>query len=132
LIRDVLLLQLKLLLNTARDLVLIPFALAAALADLVQLKTQPPKYFRVVLSIGERTDRWIDVWYSNHDEQAQPRENVDALLGRVEDVVRDPEKGARHARVLKRWTERQLARAKQRAASEMKQISDRNPWQSGK
>jgi hypothetical protein len=46
--------------------------------------------------------------------------------------VRDPEKGARHARVLKRWTERQLARAKQRAASEMKQISDRNPWQSGK
>jgi len=132
LIRAVLLLQLKLLLNTARDLVLIPLALAAALADLIQLKRHPPQYFRTVLRLGERSDHWIDVWYSNHDAQAQPRENVDALLERVEEVVRDHEKGARHARVLKRWTERQLARAKKRAATEMKQISERKPWQTGK
>jgi hypothetical protein len=130
LIRAVALLQLKLLLNTARDLVLIPLALGAALIDLVQLKRHPPQYFRAVLRMGERSDHWIDVWYSNHDEQAQPRENVDALLVRVEEVVRDPEKGARQARVLKRWTERQLARAKKRATAEvstrMKSISERN------
>lgn len=119
LIRAVALLQVKLLLNTGRDLVLIPLALVAALVDLVLLKTHAPQYFRQVLRLGEHSDRWIDMWYSNHDAREQPRENVDALLSRVEEVVRDREKGARQARVLKRWTERQLARAKQRATNEV-------------
>ena len=39
LIRAVVVLQLKLALSALRDLVLIPLALAAALADIVQLKT---------------------------------------------------------------------------------------------
>ncbi len=58
-----------------------------------------------------------------------PRENVDTLLARVEEVVRDPQTGARRARVLKRWAERQMARARQRATDEvatrMKAIVDR-------
>jgi hypothetical protein len=114
LIRDVLLLQLKLLLGAGRDLVLIPIALVAALFDLIRLKEHEPTYFRQVLTLGERSDRWIDVWYANHDQQAEPRENVDALLVRVEQVVRNREEGARQARVLKRWAERQIARARQR------------------
>jgi hypothetical protein len=116
LIRAVIILQLKLLLGAGRDLVLIPIALAAALWDLITLKRKDPRAFRFVLAIGEKTDRWIDVWYANHDNQAEPRENVDALLLRVEQVVRDRERGAREARVLKRWAERQIARAKQRAS----------------
>jgi len=135
LIRAVALLQLKLLLNTARDLVLIPLALAAALVDLIQLKAHEPQYFRKVLRVGEHSDRWIDMWYSNHDAQETPRENVDMLLSRVEEVVRDREKGARQARVLKRWTERQLARAKQRASAEVstriKSIADRKTSRDG-
>ena len=129
LIRAVALLQLKLLLNTARDLVLIPIALVAAAIDLIQLKQHEPQYFRKVLRVGEHSDRWIDMWYANHDAQEQPRENVDALLSRVEEVVRDREMGARRARVLKRWAERHMARAKLRAAEQvttrMKTLSDR-------
>src|ERR1700682_553354 len=129
LIRAVVVLQLKLMLSAARDLVLIPLALAAALADLVQLKTHVPRYFRQILQAGEHSDRWIDVWYSAHDSQQEPRGNVDALLSRVEEVVRDPQTGARRARVLKRWAERQITRARQRAAGEvstrMKVMSDR-------
>jgi hypothetical protein len=129
LIRAVALLQLKLLLNTARDLVLIPLALFAALVDLILMQRREPQFFRSVLRVGEHSDNWIDMWYSNHDLQGQPRENVDALLSRVEEVVRDPQTGARRARVLKRWAERQLVRAKQRASEEvstrMKGISDR-------
>jgi hypothetical protein len=118
LIRAVIVLQLKLLLGAGRDLVLIPIALVAALWDLISLKKQrEPRHFRQVLAIGERTDRWIDVWYANHDQKAEPRENVDALLVRVEEVVRDREQGVRQARVLKRWAERQIQRAKQRAAN---------------
>jgi len=114
LIRAVILLQFKLLLGAGRDLVLMPIALAAALLDLIRMKQHDPRYFRQALSIGERSDRWIDVWYANHDHQTRPRDNVDALLVSVEEAVRDRELGARRARVLKRWAERQVARAKQR------------------
>jgi hypothetical protein len=125
LIRAVVVLQLKLALSALRDLVLIPLALAAALADIIQLKTHTPRFFRYVLRTGEHSDRWIDVWYSAHDSEQEPRGNVDALLSRVEEVVRDPQTGARRARVLKRWAERQVARARQRAAeARAKSLSD--------
>jgi len=136
LIRAVIILQLKLLLSTARDLVLIPVALVAAVIDLARLKTHEPSFFRLVLGIGERSDRWIDVWYANHDAKAERRENVDALLNRVEEVVRDREQGARQARVLKRWAERQMKRARERASQEvstrMKQLSDKRDSQDEK
>jgi hypothetical protein len=109
-------LQLKLLLGAARDLVLIPLALAAALLDLIRLKQHEPRFFRAVLQLGEHTDGWIDMWYGASGEQSPRRENVDALLARVEEVVRDPRTGARRARVLKRWAERQLTRARRGAA----------------
>ncbi|MEO5558694.1 MAG: hypothetical protein ABIR10_03335, partial [Dokdonella sp.] len=51
--------------------------------------------------------------------QAGQRENVDALLARVEEVVRNPQTGARKARVLKRWAERQVSRARKQAAEQM-------------
>ncbi|HEU4665415.1 MAG TPA: hypothetical protein VFS55_15400 [Dokdonella sp.] len=114
--RTVIVLQLKLLLNAARDLVLIPLALVAAAADLALLKSGEPRHLRAVLRLGERSDRWIDVWSGGRDPDEDPRENVDSLLARVEEVVRDPQAGARRARVLKRWAERQVARARQRAA----------------
>lgn len=124
LIKAVALLQLKVLLGAARDLAISPLAWAAAFGDLVLLKRQQPRFFRSVLRLGEHSDHWIDVWSGGRDADAPKRENVDALIMRVEEVVRDPQVGARQARVLKRWAERQLARAKQRAAA---QISTRSP-----
>ena len=118
LIRAVAMLQVKLLLGAARDLVLIPFAIVAVLLDLALLRQHHPQFFRMVLRLGEHTDNWIDIWYGAH-EQSPRRENVDALLARVEEVVRDPQTGARRARVLKRWAERQVARARQRAAQQV-------------
>jgi hypothetical protein len=117
LIKSVAVLQLKVLLGAARDLAISPLAWAAALADLVLLKSQEPRFFRSVLRMGEHSDHWIDVWSGGRDADAPKRENVDALITRVEEVVRDPQVGARQARVLKRWAERQLPRAKQRAAA---------------
>jgi len=119
LVRAVAMLQLKLLLDTLRDLALSPLALAAALVDLAMLKQQRPRYFRAVLRFGARSDRWIDVWSGGEEEYVPARESVDALLVRVEEVVRDPQAGARRARVLKRWAERQVARARQRAAMQI-------------
>lgn len=119
LIKSVAVLQLKVLLGAARDLAISPLAWAAALGDLVLLKSQEPRFFRSVLRYGEHSDKWIDVWSGGRDADAPQRENVDALITRVEEVIRDPQVGARQARVLKRWAERQLSRAKQRAAAQI-------------
>jgi hypothetical protein len=119
LIKAVAILQLKVLLGAARDLAVGPAAIAAALADLVLLNQQKPRFFAMVLKFGERSDRYIDVWSGGRDPDEDPRENVDALITRVETVVRDPEMGARHARVLRRWAERQAARAKRRASAKL-------------
>ena len=117
LIRDVLLLQVKLLIGAARDLAVVPVTLAAALLDLILLKSQSPRFFHEVLRLGERSDQWIDVWSAARHGDLQ-RGPVDSLLASVEEVVRDPKVGAHRARVLKRWAERQMARARQRAKTD--------------
>jgi hypothetical protein len=114
LIRDVLLLQVKLLLGAARDLAVVPVTLAAALLDLILSRSQPPRFFQQVLRLGERSDQWIGVWSAAHGKDEPQRGNVDALMASVEEVVRDPKVGAYRARVLKRWAERQVTRARQR------------------
>jgi hypothetical protein len=116
LIKSVAILQIKVLLGAGRDLVLGPTAIVAALVDLAMMKEHPPRFFRSVLRFGETSDRWIDVWSHGRDPGEEKHENVDMLLARVEEVVRDPQTGARRARVLKRWAERQVTRARQRAA----------------
>ena len=119
LIRDVIILQFKLLLGAARDLALTPVTLTAAAIDLVLSRRQAPRYFHQVLRLGERSDHWIDIWSAARDKDAPQRANVDSLLASVEEVVRDPKVGAYRARVLKRWAERQVARARrQRIAAE--------------
>jgi hypothetical protein len=119
LIRDVALLQLKLLLDALRDLALSPLALAAAGVDLALIKRQPPRYFRAVLRFGGQTDHWIDVWSGGRDETAPGHENVDSLMARVEDIIRDPQTGARQARILKRWATRQATRAHRQAVARL-------------
>ncbi|HEX3122890.1 MAG TPA: hypothetical protein VHQ21_06265 [Rhodanobacteraceae bacterium] len=113
LIRDVLLLQVKLLIGAARDLAVVPVTLAAAFLDLILSKQQAPRFFHQVLRLCERSDRWIDVWSAARDKDEQ-RGPVDSILASVEEVVRDPKVGAQRARVLKRWAERQVARARKR------------------
>ena len=136
LIKAVALLQLKLLVGAARDLALSPITLAAAALDLLFLKSHEPRFFRATLRMGEHTEEWIDLWSHGRGADSPPRENLDALLSRVEEVVRDPQTGARRAHVLKRWAERQVARAKQRAAEEVsarvKSIAERKSTGDGK
>ena len=116
--RDVLLLQLKLLLDALRDLALSPLTLGAALLDFVFSKKQAPRYFHAVLKFGERTDEWIDLWSALRGRESEPHANVDSLMARVEEMVSDPSLGARRARVLKRWAERQLARARRQVEAD--------------
>lgn len=108
LLRDVIRFQVKLWLEAARDLVLSPITLGAAVLDFVMIKQQPPRYFRQLLELGRRSEDWIDLW--SMVDQGAKGEKVDALLSQVERVVRDPRVGAHQAKLLMRWAEMQLAR----------------------
>ena len=110
LLREMSLLQLKLFLDAARDLVFSPIVLVAALFDVILLKQQPPRFFHDVLRMGKRSDEWIDLW-APIEQREQVPENVDALVDRVEEILRDPRTSARRARVLKRRLKRHLGRA---------------------
>lgn len=114
--RDVIGFQLKLLLDTARDLITSPIALVAAALDLLLMRQQSPRYFRGVLRLGKRSEEWIDLWASAFEDRTQP-ETVDAVINKVEALLRDPRSGARKARVLRRWAERELARRQRRAGN---------------
>ena len=118
LVRAVALLTVKLLIGAGRDIVLTPIVLGAAFLDFILMRKQPPRFFRTLLRFGQWSDEWIDTWSYGREPHEPPRENVEALLARVEDVVRDPKQGARQARVLKRWAERQVAKARQRIGND--------------
>src|SRR6478752_7295673 len=119
LIRDVVILQFKLLIGAARDLAVVPVTLGAALLDLILSQRQAPRFFHHVWRLGEQSERWIDTWSAASKDDEPQRGNVDALLESVEEVVRDPKVGAYRARVLKRWAERQVARARQRTKTDL-------------
>ena len=113
-IRDVLILQCKLFVEALRDVILSPIALGAALLDLAMSKQQAPRYFHQVLRWGKRSDEWIDPWSAAEKAGSKHQDGLNALLAQVEVAVSDPAQGARRARVLKRWAERQLTRARRR------------------
>ena len=116
LLREMALLQGKLFIDAARDLVLSPIVLAACALDLILIGHQPPRFFHAALRLGKRSDEWIDLWSPVEQRERTP-ENVDALVERIEALIRDPATGARRARVLKRWLERHLARQRRRPAA---------------
>jgi hypothetical protein len=113
--RDVVFFQLKLLVDTLRDFILSPVSIAAALVDFMLSKKQAPRYFHAVLRFGERSEEWIDLWSAGRTSRRRHGANVDSLLTHVEEIVSDPKAGARRARILKRWAERQISQSRRNA-----------------
>lgn len=107
--RDLVGFVLKLAVDAARDVIMIPLSMIAAGIDFALIRKQEPRYFRALLEYGQRSAAAMDLWAAAYDRHAQP-ENVDAVLAQLDQAVRDPAAGARRARVLKRWAERQLRR----------------------
>jgi hypothetical protein len=88
LLRDVLVLQLKLLLDGIRDAALIPISLVAAILGLLRGGADADLEFRRVIKLGRRSERWINLF--GHEAplgRARPGGSLDQLLDRVEDVV---------------------------------------------
>lgn len=102
-LRDVLVFELKMLLDNLRDFALMPLSLGAALFDLLVKGEREGALFYKVLAWGAHSERVIDVYSAleNQDEVAiNPNYTVDAVVARLEQVlVRECEKGGTAASV---------------------------------
>jgi hypothetical protein len=104
-LRDVIALQLKLMLGNVHNFVLIPVTLVAAAIDFVfGGKRQGERFYRV-LEWGRRADEAIDLYSALGDAAGEERElkkdfTVDAVIARLEGVIaREYEKGGTAASV---------------------------------
>jgi hypothetical protein len=104
-VRDVVVFQLKMLLDNGRDLVLMPVALVAALIDLLLRGEREGARFYRVLRWGWHSEKVVDVYSAieNHPPdkfQVSEAYTVDGVISRLENVVtREMEKGGTAASI---------------------------------
>jgi hypothetical protein len=97
LLRDIGVLQAKLLIDGLRDLILVPASLIAGLVSLVTAQDGVPglQFYRL-LAWGKQTETWINLFGAakNSPEEIRSSErfgdhDIDALVGRLETIVVD-------------------------------------------
>ncbi|HEX4632062.1 MAG TPA: hypothetical protein VH188_13975 [Chthoniobacterales bacterium] len=104
-LRDVVVFQIKLLLDNLRDLVLMPVALGAAVIDLLYRGEREGALFYKVLRWGLHSEEVIDVYSAieHHDPgrfKVSEAFTVDGVIARLENVVtREVEKGGTAATI---------------------------------
>ena len=96
LIRDILVLQVKLLVDGLRDLVLVPISLVVGIISLVKAGNTSGGEFYELLRVGRRSERWINLFGAAErvygpaiNEDRFPAEDIDKLVSRVESFVVD-------------------------------------------
>jgi hypothetical protein len=97
LIRDVATLQVKLVVDGLRDLVLVPASLIAGLVSLVRTENgRPGPEFYKLVSVGKQSERWINLFGALGNAPAGVVEeahfsgaDMDEIIGRMETYVID-------------------------------------------
>jgi hypothetical protein len=95
LIRDLLILQLKLLMDAIKDVLLIKVAFFAVVYDILFGRAGRPLLFYGVLRLGERFDLWLNLYGAANSAEGTDdglfgasRAGSDSLLGKLEQFVR--------------------------------------------
>jgi len=96
LIRDVAVLQVKLVFDGLRDLVLVPVSIIAAIVSIVKGGDKPGPQFYDLMHLGKESEKWINLFGAA--EHARPSvaakdrfagRDIDAMVSRVEAFVVD-------------------------------------------
>jgi len=97
-LRDFAIFQLKLLLDTAKDGILVTLSVGALVIDLLSGGGRRPRLFYSVLALSERFDLWLNLSgaVSRLENEELDDEGLfgasaagsDSLLGRIEEIVR--------------------------------------------
>jgi hypothetical protein len=91
--RDVVVFQVKLLVDGLRDVLLSPISIAAALIDLLIPGDDGGKRFYSVVHFGRRTEQWINLFgAADRLDPEVSAKGIDALLHELEALVRDPQR----------------------------------------
>lgn len=91
--RDVVVFQLKLVVDGLRDVLLSPLSIGAALIDLLVPGDDGGKRFYSVVRFGRRTEQWINLFgAADHRDPEDVPEGIDVLLHELETLVRDPQR----------------------------------------
>lgn len=93
-VRDMLIFQMKLFLDAAKDLVFAPLALGATVLDLLVPRERPGERFYGVMRLGEKFDRWVSLFSAAEKADATEdglfgasRAGADSFLGKLEELV---------------------------------------------
>ena len=97
LIRDLAVLQAKLIVDGFRDLILVPASLIAGIASIVTgTKDRPGPQFYQLIGIGKQSEVWINLFKSYEHAPAEVKQehsfgvaDMDELVGRFESFVVD-------------------------------------------
>jgi len=99
LVRDIAVLQAKLIVDGLRDLVLVPASIVAGIVSLTSgTDGRPGTQFYQLLGLGKQSERWINLFGALENappdlEQIEPfpDADMDELVGKLETFVRDEE-----------------------------------------
>ncbi len=100
LVRDIGVLQVKLIVDGLRDLLLVPASLIAGLMSLLSSDTERPgPYFYQLLDLGKQSEHWINLFGALQNAPADlrqvepfPKADMDELVGRLETFMIDEHK----------------------------------------
>lgn len=105
LLRDLIIFQLKLLLDGLKDIVLSPLAVGAVALDILAPGDRTGRSFYAVMRLGERFDRWLNLFGAADRASAErgglfaeSRAGSDTLLGHLEKIVIGREESEAEAR----------------------------------
>ena len=96
LIRDIAVLQVKLVVDGARDLLLVPISMIAGIISLSKSNLGTDNEFYEVMRLGKKSEHWINLFGAadqlppaDQDFVKLPDTDIDAMVSRVESFVVD-------------------------------------------
>ena len=122
LIRDVAMLQAKLIVDGFRDLVLVPVSIAAGIISLLSGKDgEPGPHFYHLLGVGKQSEKWINLFGALKNAppdmehvQPFPDTDMDDIVGHIESFVVDEERRGGMTAQARERLERVLSRLQNR------------------
>ena len=122
LIRDVAMLQAKLIVDGFRDLVLVPVSIAAGILSLLSGKDgEPGPQFYHLLGVGKQSEKWINLFGAlknappdMKEMQPFPDTDMDDIVGHIESFVVDEERRGGMTAQARERLERVLSRLQNR------------------
>ena len=134
LLRDIVVLQFKLIADGLRDFILVPVSLTIGLVSLLRTGNRPGTEFYDLLHYGRHTDRVINLFGAArrvhpHEDDETSMPDIDELVGRVESfVVEEYRRGEVTAQAKQRFDSlRETIRRHARSPTTWASEDDRSP-----